>query len=154
VGHAGPRPLRRVDANPLECTFSTNGVRVLLQLDTGERIRMALLDVAARRLVGIDQATQVEPSKSGEHVAWLSWPSGAARCGDGSSDCGDELHVDGAKIWGDASGTRSHLDSLAWSSDRELRFYAHEGRKPPRGYVVRIGAHLKAQAAGACDAAP
>ena len=129
-----PQSFPRCDDNAAGVQWSDDSRRLFATLDSGHGLRIALIDVARRRVIedafAADDAT---PSPGLRHVAWVPWFA------EWPEEHADELVLllDDRAVW------HGQVSDLAWKSDDVLTFCdgKHElrVRADRRGKPVRTG---------------
>jgi hypothetical protein len=135
-----PDSFMSCNGNPHGFRWSDDGRRVEVVTDTGRGVRVALVDLVARKLVMTGFAGLESASPATTHIAWIPWYSGFTTSEGETFE--DELWIDNRKVW------RGHgLHDLQWLGDTRVEYCVDQQR-----FVVTLkGARTPLAPAGRCS---
>jgi hypothetical protein len=136
-------------------TWSADGRRAYVATDTGHGNRVALLDIASRRLRFEGFAGLALPSPGLEHVAWMPWFSGFPLSGNHSGAAsGDLLELDDHEVWGSTDVNAAAVWDVTWTSETELSFCGRTPGQRARRFRARLAGNAVTVAGAGTDCPP
>ena len=116
-----PDTFMSCNGNAHDFRWSVDGRRVEIVTDTGRGVRVALVDLVARKLVMTAFAGLESASPATTHVAWIPWYSGFTTSENETFE--DELWIDNRKVWRGRG-----LHDIEWLGDTRVEYCVDKRR--------------------------